>query len=539
MAESATIVQDIPLTDIVPSVGNRLVGGFDEERLAELARSIAETGVHEPAIVRPVPGDATTYELVAGERRWRASAIAGVPTLPCIVRELTDAQVLRIQIIENVQREDVHPLDEADGYARLLDSAGYTAADIASETGRSVAHVYQRLRLRELIEPARELLVTGAIHASHALLIARMPADQQQVIVEWLKEYSRARPEEAMPLSRLRERIERDLLHELHGAPFKMKDEDLVPSAGACTACAKRTGANGELFTEMTSRRKDYCTDPSCYESKLNALLARRRAEAKAAAQKPVEVSSVYDSRSGLPSPWDYHECKPGTEGAVQILIANGPDRGRLAHATLRQEVVRKVDSEYQAEQKEKAKQEREVRKVRLELRRRLLDEVIDAGRSDAPWSDVGFWRLLVMRVWGRAWNDLKKVICDVRGWERLPLEPGKSTYQRENWEACGVRYIQEIATLDELRVALLQIATGNVLMEGSYGNAAGLDELRAVRDVLELARDETLDQLIAAEAERRRRYAVGSYQDDEDADEEEDEDLDIDMDGEEEEAAE
>jgi ParB family transcriptional regulator, chromosome partitioning protein len=136
-------IREIPLEQIQPHPSNRRVGGFDPEKLKQLAESIKAIGVQQPAVVREITGEnqIRRYELVAGERRWRASKLAGKETLPCVVRELDDAQALRIQIVENLQREDVHPLDEANGYARLLDSGTYDVEAAAScGRARSCSH---------------------------------------------------------------------------------------------------------------------------------------------------------------------------------------------------------------------------------------------------------------------------------------------------------------------------------------------------------------------------------------------------------------
>src|SRR4030042_146740 len=183
--ETENIVR-IELEKIEPRPGNRRVGGFDQWELQQWADSIKDLGVLQPIIVRekkglPVLG-VPDYELVAGERRWRAAALAGKTDIPCVIRELDDVQVLKTQIIENLQRKDIHPLDEADGYQRLIETAGYTIEQVAAELGKSASYVYQRIKLRELIPEGRKLLVDGKITAGHAILIARLAPDQQQEV---------------------------------------------------------------------------------------------------------------------------------------------------------------------------------------------------------------------------------------------------------------------------------------------------------------------------------------------------------------------
>src|SRR5438552_12570489 len=146
-------IQDIPLAKIRESRTNPR-RFFDEVKLAELADNIKQHGVLHPILLRPLPkGEAGTYELVAGARRYRASKLAKRESIPATVRELTDAQALELQVSENVQRVDVHPLDEAQGYAALvqLQPNTYTVESIAGRVGRSPAYVSGRLRLIQLI----------------------------------------------------------------------------------------------------------------------------------------------------------------------------------------------------------------------------------------------------------------------------------------------------------------------------------------------------------------------------------------------------
>ena len=150
-------IQDVPLATIRESKTNPR-RFFDEAKLAELADNIKQHGVLQPILLRPLPdGGSGTYELVAGTRRYRASKLAKRESIPATVRELTDAQALELQVIENVQRVDVHPLDEAQGYAALIELQpdAYTVETIAARVGRSPAYVNGRLRLIQLIAEAK------------------------------------------------------------------------------------------------------------------------------------------------------------------------------------------------------------------------------------------------------------------------------------------------------------------------------------------------------------------------------------------------
>jgi len=171
--------QVLSLTDLHESKRNPRKH-FNAEALAELAESIRTKGVLTPLLVRP---NAAGYEIAAGHRRYRAAKTAGVGEVPAIVREMTDTEFLEILTIENLQREDVHPLEEAEGYRQLLDAGGYDVARIAERVGKSVKYVYDRMKLLGLTKAAQALSFDGKITAGHAILLARLtPKDQARVI---------------------------------------------------------------------------------------------------------------------------------------------------------------------------------------------------------------------------------------------------------------------------------------------------------------------------------------------------------------------
>jgi ParB family transcriptional regulator, chromosome partitioning protein len=139
---------------------------FDEKELEDLAASIREKGVIQPLIVRPVPSGG--YEIVAGERRWRAAQRAGLHDLPAVIRDISDSEMLEIAIIENIQRADLNPLEEAQGYRQLMDRFGHTQERLAEALGKSRSHIANLLRLLTLPEPVLELLRAGKMTAGHA-----------------------------------------------------------------------------------------------------------------------------------------------------------------------------------------------------------------------------------------------------------------------------------------------------------------------------------------------------------------------------------
>ncbi|TGQ80956.1 ParB/RepB/Spo0J family partition protein [Mesorhizobium sp. M8A.F.Ca.ET.207.01.1.1] len=159
---------------------------FGDAELTDLAQSIREHGVVQPVVARPSPTQAGRYEIIAGERRWRAAQRAGLTEIPVIIRDVNDRTALELAIIENVQRADLNPVEEAQGYQQLIDDHGYTQADLGQVIGKSRSHVANTLRLLKLPDVIRDMLVDGALSAGHArtLVTAEDPAGLAKRIVE-------------------------------------------------------------------------------------------------------------------------------------------------------------------------------------------------------------------------------------------------------------------------------------------------------------------------------------------------------------------
>jgi ParB family chromosome partitioning protein len=159
---------------------------FGDADLTDLAQSIREHGVVQPVVARPSPTQPGRYEIIAGERRWRAAQRAGLTEIPIIVRDVNDRTALELAIIENVQRTDLNPVEEAMGYQQLIDDHGYTQADLGQVIGKSRSHVANTLRLLKLPDVIRDMLVDGALSAGHArtLVTAEDPAGLAKRIVE-------------------------------------------------------------------------------------------------------------------------------------------------------------------------------------------------------------------------------------------------------------------------------------------------------------------------------------------------------------------
>jgi ParB family chromosome partitioning protein len=184
VTESGSGGKKLPLEFIIPNRANPR-RTFNDEQLEELTNSIREKGVMSPLLVRPTD-DPNIFELIAGERRWRASQKAGLHDVPVIVRDVDDKEALELAIIENVQRADLNPLEEAMGYGQLIEQFEYTQQDLAQVIGKSRSHVANTLRLLKLPEDVRGMVSSGTLTAGHArtLITVEDPTALAQEIVE-------------------------------------------------------------------------------------------------------------------------------------------------------------------------------------------------------------------------------------------------------------------------------------------------------------------------------------------------------------------
>jgi ParB family chromosome partitioning protein len=152
---------------------------FDEEAMAALVESIKAQGILQPILVRRHPESSNAYEIIAGERRWRAAQLAQLHEVPILIKDLPDRDALEVALVENVQRQDLNAIEEAEGYRRLVEEFGHTQEDLAKVVGKSRSHVANMMRLLALPEPVRKLVETGQLSAGHArALIGREDAEQ-------------------------------------------------------------------------------------------------------------------------------------------------------------------------------------------------------------------------------------------------------------------------------------------------------------------------------------------------------------------------
>jgi ParB family chromosome partitioning protein len=283
--------RNLPLDSLTESPNNPR-RSFDPAALNELAESIKTQGILAPLVVRPVDHH---FEIVAGARRYRAAQLAGLETAPVRIVEMSDAQALETSIVENLQRRDVHPLDEAQGFAALmrLEEPKYSIEQIGAKCGKNPSYVAARLRLVELAPAVVEAFAKDEIGVGHALLLAKLQAAQQEEALAacYQEQYTNGSKGKRilLPVRHLQQWIEHNILLELAAAPFSKEDAALVPEAGPCAECSKRTGHNVLLF-EGIAAQHDSCSDPKCYAAKVDAHVR----QTIAAKPKLVQISTAY-----------------------------------------------------------------------------------------------------------------------------------------------------------------------------------------------------------------------------------------------------
>ncbi len=304
--------RDIPISLIVPRRQPRTT--FDEVSLRDLATSLASpVGQIHPLLVRPV-GD--LFEIVAGERRWRAAGIAGLPTLRCEVREIPDDLVREMQLVENAGREDVHPLEEAIALDAIIQEDKRTPEYLADRLGHSVRWVQRRLALLGLVDEARAWLQSGRLPITHAQQLAALaPSTQQRVL---------ARYHHDRPIPSARE-FARDIGYESHAvaaAPFDTEDKTL-PGHGPCAKCFHRSDAQADLFSGASSDA--LCLDAACWNTKADATWLRVERDAtKRKLTVIADPTGVFQYGDNLA--WNApYVATPPVEGAKPVAVVKAP----------------------------------------------------------------------------------------------------------------------------------------------------------------------------------------------------------------------
>lgn len=420
---------------------------FDEEALESLARSIEEKGLLQPILLRPAGenGDGPRYELVSGERRYRAHQKLGRETIRAEIRELTAQEAAELRLVENIEREDLHPLEEAAAYEELLEG-GWSVEDVADQVGRSERYVYARRKLQDLSEEARKaFLESDAISFGHAQLIARLDDEEQKQALQAVTRYvfgfrGGDERDDALTVAGLRAWIDEHLHLNLQHAPFSMDDEDLYPEMGACRDCPFRTGNQPELFD---GEQSTVCTKPSCFEEKVERTIRRKVREIQEDGIDPVPalidghvfnatemikpfegIENVYslDSwRAGASRIGDDERCEHATRG----VIIDGPDRGEVAEVCIADECEEHGRGSSSDEEDEPDPVEDWTGDFRMERYRWRSARRLTIGRRVADL-EVDFLgeeaiRVMALRLFDNLWSEKMESVVRFMDWPEKP----------------------------------------------------------------------------------------------------------------------
>lgn len=348
--EGAAVFRMIPLKDIAPSPTNTRQH-CDEKGIESLAESIRQNGVWQPILVReikPARANGAKYQIVFGERRWRASRQAGLKEIPARVKAMNDEEALGAQIVENLQREDVHPLDEADGFLRLREEMKFSVRDIAQRVAKDVRHVARRLAPTSLIEEAREDFRKERITLAHALEICRLAPEIQPdalaACYETKSVFNRKantyeyEPDKTRPARHVRHLLDwlaQNVHLNLQKAPFKPDDARLREDGLTCLDCPQRSGFNKTLFADF--KNAETCLNPICFQAKLRTFVQITKSEIETKTGKPaVFISTHYgahDEDGDTISRGEYQiiERKADRcEYAESAVYADGSEIGRM-----------------------------------------------------------------------------------------------------------------------------------------------------------------------------------------------------------------
>jgi ParB/RepB/Spo0J family partition protein len=419
------------------------------ESLSELTQSIKQTGITTPLLVRPFNGH---YQIVDGERRWRAAKYAKLTQAPVYIRELTDEEASYAAATANLQRENLHPLDEAEEFRRLIDARNGDVAGVARKLGKSEKYVARRLALTEMIGLAREDFLQSRIGLEHALELARLPREIQPAALEvcyqtvWTPEGSKAN-RDAPPrhVSNLKSWIEQYVLLNIGSAPFRLDDDRLREDGRTCVDCPQRTGQNHTLFADLAAEA-DTCVNRECFNQKAQAFVqieARRIAPKHS--QKPAPILAPYygykpdpqAQASGLellprenfhPIASSGEKCANAERGVWGVgasvgkttWLCRNPECPDHAGAVRPSRGGAGATRDADADQKKNARrQELFDIKVAEETRRRVFIECLKTYRYPLEFGQQQF---VAAAHFERIPTEHRKVLCSLMGWEHKDL---------------------------------------------------------------------------------------------------------------------
>lgn len=445
-------VDFIPVKNI--TTADNVRGKVDKAALTELIESVKQNGILSPVLVR-VSGinGKTKYELIAGHRRLAAAVETGLQQIPALVRSMTDEQADAARLVENLQRLDLEPMEEANAFQRLITRFGYRVDEVAARVMKPSTYIRTRLKLLDLIKDAQDAVIDHRLPVGHAFLIARLPAHFQAQAFRAIC----PKNQEVMGLGETHRYIRDNFMLVLSTAQFDIKDAILIPVAGSCLTCPKRTGHTKELFDDIT--KVDLCTDPACFKTKQRAHWDQIQEMAKT--EKGLTILNEKDVKTLFPyANGDHlysnrfvaldetcHDAKGDKDRSYRKLLAGvalpkflvqRPD-GRVvtlvekndAMKALRELKVPLWSDQNKSERNKKADATyREAQKIFAEAQRRVIVAIY---RNGSRWADLhlngnerDLGPLTFATAVNTAWHDSLKLVCqslDIDLKKKIPSE--------------------------------------------------------------------------------------------------------------------
>jgi ParB/RepB/Spo0J family partition protein len=440
----------IPLDEIRES-GSNPRKTFGQKSLDELTESVRERGVLEPILVRPADEMAgegiavTRYEIVAGTRRFRASKAAGLYEIPSIVHDVDDVTALEMRVTENLHREDVHPLEEAQGYRELLDTGRYGEGRVgvealAARMNCSVSYVYQRLKLLDLIPAAQEALVAGRIVIGHAILLVRLSELQQASLLSTME----ANKHREWSVADAKNFCDREFFCRLKDIPWGFEDATLVEEEPACSKCFKRTGHDAVLFDEAPT--DDRCLDKSCFDAKRAAFVKRQLKAAKEFPGGVIQLTGADWARTKtLEYLGDFVEVEKETLGAKAAVLVDHTDlanEGRLTYVVAKQSKEGKAAakgrelSDQEKHQKEREREERLKQDIARQYRLDVLEAIWSQAKDGLDFEAGDVVRRAVARLFDIARLDVRMIAGKVLGLKPVMVKDWQGK-EKPTYEGC------------------------------------------------------------------------------------------------------
>lgn len=392
------VIREVAVGDLLRAEFNPRRSGLDDASIEELAASVKEHGVLLPILAREHPSEAGKLQIVAGERRWRAARLAGLATVPVTVRPLSDREAVELTVTENLQRRDLHPLEEGRGVASML-AMGWSLDEAAAHLGKSRKWVARRASIARLTDAWQAAVGDpgspfAGWSAAALEVVAPLPADMQGVL---LARWQAAHPRlvAGWTADVVAQQVG-EHLHVINRAPFDPDDRHLVRAAGACATCPKRSDREPELFADfhdaVSPGLAARCLDGGCWAGKIEATIAARNRMIRERQGQTVLIrgDGDYGSRPlvGVPDAdrgrvlvgHAVEDANQGEPGAIEAIIVSGADAGRgrwikpRAGQAIKGGVVVDVEREDEGPGAEPA--DRGPSKVAVERTRRIEEEV-------------------------------------------------------------------------------------------------------------------------------------------------------------------